>query len=143
MDKKTKDSLLNIAAELVVSPIRVYAAARELKGKLDADGTNDKIKAYVNDFGAKAKEFGEKAGEKVKEYSDKAEEKAKAYSEKAKDVFEDFSEDAKKFGDDVTAKVREFTDGLDGKIEEEDVLEDDLDAIIFEAVKKDSSEEDQ
>ncbi|MCQ2530153.1 MAG: hypothetical protein MJ086_02720 [Lachnospiraceae bacterium] len=143
MDKKTKDSLLNIAAELVVSPLRVYAAAKELKEKLDADGTNDKIKAYVNDFGAKAKEFGEKAGEKAKAYGDKAEEKAREYSAKAKDVFEDFGEDAKKFGDDFTAKVKEFADSIDGKDEEEEAMDDDLDAIILDAVNKEDSEEEE
>ncbi|MCQ2512245.1 MAG: hypothetical protein MJ092_02515 [Lachnospiraceae bacterium] len=110
MDKKTKDSLLNIAAELVVSPLRVYASVKELKEKLDADGTHDKIKAYVNDFGAKAKEFGE---------------------------------DAKKFGDDLSAKVKEFADGIDGKPEEEDAMDDDLDAIILDAVNKEDSEEEE
>lgn len=141
MDKKTKDTLLNIAAELVVSPLRAYAAAKELKEKLDADGTNDKIKSYVNDFGAKAKEFGEKAGEKAKVYGDRAEEKAKVYSAKAKDIFEDFGEDAKKFGDGISSKVKEFTDSIDGKDDDEEIVHDDLDAIILEAVKEDSQEE--
>lgn len=114
MDKKTKDSLLNIAAELVVSPIRIYAAARELKEKWDADGTNDKIKAYANNFGAKAKEFGEKAGEKAKEY-----------------------------GDDLTAKVKEFADTFDGKNDEEGIMDDDLDAIILEKVNQEDSQEEE
>ena len=47
MDKKTKDALMNLAAEIVVAPLRIYAAGREAYQKLEESGKIDEAKDKI------------------------------------------------------------------------------------------------
>ena len=50
MDKKTKDALMNLAAEIVVAPLRIYAAGREAYQKLEESGKIDEAKDKFEEF---------------------------------------------------------------------------------------------
>ena len=50
MDKKTKDALMKLAAEIVVAPLRIYAAGREAYQKLEESGKIDEAKDKFEEF---------------------------------------------------------------------------------------------
>ena len=86
MDKKTKDALMNLAAEIVVAPLRIYAAGREAYQKLEESGKIDEAKDKFEEF---------KNSDQVKQ---------------AKEKFDSFTEKAKEFGDNALDKAKEFGD---------------------------------
>lgn len=147
MDKKTKDTLMNIAAEIVVVPLRLYAAGREAYKKLEESGkideAKDKFEEFKNSdqvkaakekwdtFADKAKEFGDNALDKAKEFGENAGEKAKEFGETA-------GEKAKEFGDAVEAKAKAFMD----KMNESDEPVDEY-AHIIDEVDPDIKDEDE
>ena len=51
MNRKTKNALLDIAAELIVSPIALYAKAVELKKQFDESETGQKTHKVIRQAG--------------------------------------------------------------------------------------------
>lgn len=76
MNRRTKNALLDVAAELIVSPIALYAKAVELKGKFDESEAGQKthkvIKQAGSDISSAAKGFAEsETGQLIKDTAKK------------------------------------------------------------------------
>ena len=124
MDKKIKNALLDIAAEIIVSPLAAYAKLHELKGKFDESETGKKTNAALKQAGADiseaAKTFADsqtgtmvkdtamKTGETLQEAAQKVadSEAAKKVVETAHKVAE--SETAQKIKEQLSAPDRDF-----------------------------------
>ena len=87
MNKKTKEKLLDVAAELVVSPLALYAKASELKDKFDESETGKTINSTLqqagDDVAGAAKSFAEsETGQLIKDTAVKVKtEIVKAYDD--------------------------------------------------------------
>ena len=97
MNRRTKSALLDIAAELIVSPIALYAKATQLKGKFDESETGKKTNAAVKKAGDGLKQAGADISTAAKTFADSetgqfvkntAIKTGDAISEKAKQVAE-------------------------------------------------------
>ena len=95
MDRKTKDSLLNLAADLIVLPITAFVAVKRATDYFNESDTGKKVKAYAR-----------QAGEEISAAAKKAAESETFQSAKAK-----FDEFTAKAGD----IVKEYTDGASAK----------------------------
>ncbi len=127
MDKKTKNDLMDIAAELVVSPLTAYATGRELYKKFKASEANAKIVSYAEQKGEEIQRtakkisvnFNEKASQFAENISDKAmdfSKKAGELSKKAEEKFIDFDERKEtmiyQFADTAEDKIKEFSENV-------------------------------
>ena len=63
MDKKTKNSLLNVAAELIVLPITAFVAVKRGIDTFNESDTGKKVKAYAKQAGEEISEAAKKAAE--------------------------------------------------------------------------------
>lgn len=153
MDKKLKNDLMDIAAELVVSPLTAYVKGREIYNNFAESETGAKIMDYAD---KKGKEFqdaakkisvnvNEKASGFAKDLSDRAvdfSKKSVEFSKKAGETIDDFSErkenfiyeftgkadDAiKGFADNVKTTAKEFGGTVSQKVSER---QDNLDKIL-------------
>ncbi len=144
MKQKTKNDLLDIAAELIVSPITAYVKGRELYLKLAkseaADDVKEKARKAGEDIQAAATKAFEKAcdseaGQKIKEavgnfkFGNKIAEEiaAEDITENIEDVINDvdmgdaFDEPNDEFADpakDLAAEIDEASEEMEQKVDE-------------------------
>lgn len=156
MDKKVKGKILDIAAELLVSPLTAYAKGHELKESIVENETYQKAKDTVISAGKDIKttakkvyesETVQKGVEAVKDtakkvYESEAYAKAKESAVKAGENIKDNIKDAaSKIGDsikDATAKI-----GINIGEEKEDNLETIIDGVdISEIITDEDAKED-
>ena len=107
MDKQTKETLMDIAAEIVVSPLTFYVKLRELKEEFDASSvgarTNEKINTTREKAASKAKEVSTKVSEsdaakKVKTAYENIKESADGLFGRNSDVIDACAEDVPECG---------------------------------------------
>ncbi len=109
MDKKTKNILMDMAAQVVVLPITAFVTAKNLKDNFNSSDAGKKVKAY-------AKQTGEELGKAVKKATDtdaikKAKAKYEEFSSKAGDTIKGYTDGA-------TDKINEFVSSAEEKYQE-------------------------
>ena len=139
MNQKMKNSLLNVAAELVVLPITAFVTVKLVTDKFNNSDTGKKVKAYAQQAGEEISNAAKKAAEsepvqnakaKFEEISAKAGEKVKEYTDTATAKFEEFKDGAEE-------KMRGFADGAEDKVgEAKGLAEDRIESFADDASDK-------